>query len=65
MANLLVITPQVVKRCMQLVDVVAAEVAAGFDCLDHEWIPKRQDHSCIQQPFPRAPIDNKLRPDEP
>ncbi|CAK9042394.1 unnamed protein product [Durusdinium trenchii] len=31
----------VVKRCMQLVDVVAAEVAAGFDCLDHEWLPKR------------------------
>lgn len=31
----------VVKRCMQLVDVVAAEVAAGFDCLDHEWVPKR------------------------
>eukprot|EP00435_Cladocopium_sp_Y103_P048757 s226_g14.t1 len=31
----------VVKRCMRLVDVVAAEVAAGFDCLDHEWMPKR------------------------
>lgn len=34
---------QVVKRCMQLVDVVAAEVAAGFDCLDHEWLPKRAE----------------------
>ncbi|CAK9042343.1 Serine/threonine-protein phosphatase BSU1 (Bri1 suppressor protein 1) [Durusdinium trenchii] len=35
----------VVKRCMQLVDVVAAEVAAGFDCLDHEWLPKRPKSS--------------------
>eukprot|EP00913_Durusdinium_trenchii_P001898 g1757.t1 len=36
----------VVKRCMQLVDVVAAEVAAGFDCLDYEWLPKRPKSSC-------------------
>ena len=27
---------------MQLVDVVAVEVAAGFDCLDHEWAPARR-----------------------
>lgn len=27
---------------MQLVDVVAGEVAAGFDCLDHEWMPRRR-----------------------
>ena len=38
------------KRCMQLVDVVAAEVAAGFDCLDHEWVPKREGHSRPQMP---------------
>lgn len=41
---------KVVNRCMQLVDVVAAEVAAGFDCLDHEWVPKREGHSRPQMP---------------
>ncbi|CAJ1442137.1 unnamed protein product [Effrenium voratum] len=37
----LALARQVVRRCMQLVDVVAVEVAAGFDCLDHEWAPAR------------------------
>eukprot|EP00439_Symbiodinium_sp_Y106_P058188 s2904_g8.t1 len=33
----------VVRRCMQLVDVVAGEVEAGHDCLDQDWTPKRPE----------------------
>lgn len=35
----------VVRRCMQLVDVVAGEVEAGHDCLDQDWSPKRPERA--------------------
>eukprot|EP00931_Biecheleriopsis_adriatica_P061195 TRINITY_DN36791_c0_g1_i2.p1 TRINITY_DN36791_c0_g1~~TRINITY_DN36791_c0_g1_i2.p1 ORF type:complete len:840 (-),score=132.59 TRINITY_DN36791_c0_g1_i2:143-2662(-) len=35
----------VFERCMQMVDVVASEVAAGSDCLDWKWKPCRPNLS--------------------